>query len=308
MDPEPQPSTRAAEFRQALVATANLGPSVRRRPPLKLMIGSLAAFALAGALTGGAVATVTSVDPEVLSAQAGSADAARQYVQQEDGTLIGQPMIRSARGTQEINVGEMPSGATGLVEGFDCVDAGTFLGLLDSVKYESFPDCVPGGNAASTEPVQGSGGHVVTIQAPKSARFSIWLSWARIPQLGESAAQRQELSDGVVTRDEDLAAFSRYEGCMGALGHPIDGQSTSIVPGYTLDDSAVNDGSDNRCYVTEYRDVDEKWQLELEASTVGVASVVACEASGQVNTGHQPRAIVTLEGVLPNLAGCMWIG
>jgi hypothetical protein len=308
MSSEQNPSERSAEFRRALVATANLGPYVRRRLPLRLVVVGLAAFALAGALTGGAVATATSVDPQVVAAQAGAAAAARQYTQEEDGTLIGQPITRSASGTQEIDVGERPSGATDLVEGFDCVDAGTFVGLLDSTRYESYPGCVPGGNSASTEPVKGTGGHIVTIQAPKSARFSIWLSWATIPQLEESAAQRQELSDGLVTRDEDVAAFNRYEGCMGALGHPIDGQSTSIVPVYTLDDSAVNDGSDNRCYVTEYREVDAKWQLELEASTVGVASVAACEASGNINKGNQPRTITTPHGVLPDLTGCRWIG
>jgi hypothetical protein len=34
----------------------------------------------------------------------------------------------------------------------------------------------------------------------------------------ESPAQKAEMSDGVVTRDEDLAAVSRYVGCMDVLG------------------------------------------------------------------------------------------
>jgi hypothetical protein len=295
------------EFRQALVATANLGPYVRRRPPLKLVVGSLAAFALAGALTGGAIATAGTVDPQVLAAQAGAAGAGKQLVQQQGGTLVGQPFIRSASGTQEINVGEIPAGATNLVEGFECVDAGTFVILLDSKWHESIPDC-DGGDSAGIDTVTGRGGHILTVRAPKSARFTIWLSWAKIPKLSESVTQRKELSDGVITRDEDVAAFSRYEGCMGAFGHPIDVPPTNIVPSYSIDDSAANDGSDNRCYVTEYRGVDVKWQLELDASTVGVASVAACIASDSVGMGDPDRVITTPKGVLPDLTACLWIG
>jgi len=308
MNAEPQPSDRAAEFRQALVATANLGPYLRRRPPLRLAVGSLAAFALAGALTGGAVATASTIDPQVLAAQAGAEGAAEQLVHQEDGTLVGQPFIRSASGTREINLGEMPAGATNLVEGFECMDSGTFVGLLDSKEYERLPDCEPGGDAAGIDTVTGNGGHILTVQAAKSSRFTIWLSWAKIPKLEASGAQRKELSDGVITRDEDVAAFNRYEGCMGALGHPIDVPPTSIVPSYSIDDSGVSDGSDNRCYVTEYRGVDMKWQIELEASTVGVASVAACIASDKVGTGDPYRVVATPKGVLPDLTGCPWIG
>jgi len=305
---ETPPRDRATEFRQALVVTANLGPYVRRRPPLRLAIGALAAFAIAGALTGGAVAHVSTVDPLVLTAQATAESAARVQVRMEDGKLLGQPIVRTATGTQEIDLGARPSEATDLVEGFACLDAGSFAGLLDSKQYERYPDCDPGSAGSDFVPVPGAGGHVLTIQAPRAARFTVWLSWSEIPKLVESAAQAQELSDGVVTRDEDIAAFSRYEGCMGALGHPIDVPPTSIVPSYSIDDSAVADGSDNRCYVTEYEGVDEKWQFELQASEVGVASVAACVASHKVGTGDPARVIGTPSGTLPDLTGCPWIG
>ncbi|MCU1295704.1 MAG: hypothetical protein JWP08_4554, partial [Bryobacterales bacterium] len=83
---------------------------------------------------------------------------------------------------------------------------------------------------------------------------------------------------------------------------------TSVVPSYSIDDSAVNDGSDNRCYVTEYRGVDMKWQFELEASTVGVASVAACIANDKAGTGDPHRVIATPKGALTDLTGCTWIG
>jgi hypothetical protein len=308
MNSEPAPSERAIQLRQALVATANLGPYVRRRPPLKLVIGSLAAFALAGALTGGAVAHVSTVDPDVSAAQAAAEGAAKYEVGMEDGTTLGKPVTRTGAGTQVIDVGTAPAGATGLVEGFVCVDAGKFVGFLDSKQYESYTDCEPSSAGAGFVDVVRAGRHTLTMKAPDGARFAIWVSWAKVPTLVESGAQKQELSDGLITRDEVVAAFSRYEGCMGALGHPIDMPPTSIVPSYSVDDSAVADGSDNRCYVTEYRGVDEKWQLELQASKVGVASVAACVASNKVGSGHSNRAIATPTGVLPDLTACPWIG
>ncbi len=308
MNSEEQPSDRAIQFRQALVATANLGPYVRRRPPLRLIIGSLVAFALAGALTGGAVAQVTTVDPDVSAALAAAEGAAKYEAGTEDGTTLGQPIARTGAGMQTIDLGAMPAGATGLVEGFVCIDAGRFVGFLDSKQYESYPDCEPSSTGAGFVDVSNGRHHTLTIKGLGTARFAIWLSWAKVPTLVESGAQKQELSDGIITRDEDVAAFSRYEGCMGALGHPIDVPPTSIVPSYSVDDAAVADGSDNRCYVTEYRGVDEKWQLELQGSQVGVASVAACIATNKIGKGHSDRAIATPTGVLPDLTACPWIG
>jgi hypothetical protein len=155
--------------------------------------------------------------------------------------------------------------------------------------------------------------HVVQIRAAKATRFTAWLSWATIPKLVASAAQKADLSDHVVTRDELLAAFSRYEGCMGALGHPLNRSLTTIVPPDSSTSAEVVDGSDDRCFVTEYRDVDEQWQLELQTGSVGQASVAACKASGKLGTqtsepNDAHRAFATMEGVLPDYSGCPWIG
>jgi hypothetical protein len=309
MNSEHTPSARAIEFRRALVATANLGPYVRRRPPLKLVVGLLAAFVLAGALTGGAVATASTVDPEVTAAEAGAAEAAHALIGQVDGVPIGEPFIRTASGTQEINIGVRPRGATNLVEGFECIDPGDFVGLLDSTRYEESPDCEPASEYGGIDSVTGSGGHILTIQARGSARFSIWLSWVKIPTFKKSAAQRQELADGVITRDEDVAAFSRYEGCMAALGHPVDNTPTSIVPAYYVADAAVEDGSDNRCYETEYKDVDMKWQMQLEQTDIGDKSIDACLSRFGVKPAVTPEARMTqLQALIGAATGCPWIG
>jgi hypothetical protein len=156
--------------------------------------------------------------------------------------------------------------------------------------------------------VKDNGSHSFTVHALHRGPFSIWVSWAKIPKLEESPAQKQEMSDGVVTRDEDLAAASRYVGCMDGRGNPIGLFATSVVPSYAVNESAVADGSDLRCYTTEFRDVDIKWQLEVQAGTFGRASIAACTASGTTGPRTAPRAIATPAGLLPDLTNCPWIG
>ena len=313
MSSDQEPSDRAAEFRRALVATANLGPYVRRRPPLKVVIGAIAAFALAGALTSGGIAAATKVDPTVSDAQAQAAASATLDVGTQGGTLLGKPFIRTASGTQEIPLGTVPRGATDLVEGFGCIDTGNFEVLLDSKRVAAYPECGSGAGETDVTRVSVKGAAVVTIRAAKGTRFTVWLSWARIPTLVTSPSQKADLADQVVTRDELLSAFNRYEGCMGALGHPMNRSLTTIVPSDSATNAEVMDGSDDRCFVTEYRDVDEAWQVELQAGTVGQVSVAACRASGKLGTAarsqdHLHRAIATMQGLLPDYSGCTWLG
>jgi hypothetical protein len=308
MSSNPPPGERSAEFRRALVATANLAPYLRRRPPMKLVAASLTAFALAGALTGGAIATVTRANSDALAAQTGAAKSAQGYVKTQDGVLIGRPFSRSESGTQTIDVGRKPAGATVLIEGFGCLDPGHIVEFFDSKKFDSFSDCSSGGSGADVLTASGSGDHIFAVQTQKGVRYAIWLSWARIPKFAASAAQRQELADGTVSRDEDLAAFYRFAGCMTALGHPLTGITTGLVPGFSETTAAESDGSDNRCYVTEYGQVDEEWQVEVADGTVGASSVRACPSPVPVvsSTGPQ-RRVLTKNGVLPVLTGCPWI-
>ena len=313
MSSDQEPSDRSAEFRRALVATADLAPYVRRRPPLKVAIGALAAFVLAGALTGGSIAAATTLDPTVSDAQAQAATNATLAAGIQGGTLLGKPFVRTASGTQQIQLGSAPRGATDLVEGFGCIDSGSFEVILDSKRLATYPNCGSGSGETDITHVSASGGHSVVIRAAMGRRFTAWLSWAKIPKLVASPAEKADLSDHVVSRDELIAAFSRYEGCMGALGHPMNRSLTTIVPPDSATNAAVMDGSDDRCFVTEYRDVDVKWQLELQAGSVGQASVAACKASGQLgaaarDTNDAHRAFASLQGVLPDYSGCSWIG
>ncbi|HEX4442325.1 MAG TPA: hypothetical protein VHZ81_02025 [Galbitalea sp.] len=309
MNSESTPSTRATQFRQALVATANLGPYVRRRPSFKLVVGLVVAFVIAGTVTGGTVAYAAIADPDVVAANAGASGTGDNYVTSQDGILVGHPFARSASGTQTIDVGAKPTDATSLIEGFGCVDPGHFTLLVDGRKIDSFDDCSPGGSGASPLTVSGNGDHSVTLQTQRGVRFAVWLSWARIPKFHDSSAQKQALADSWTTRDEDIVGFGRFAGCMAALGHPLGDITLGLVPGYSEPVSAVNDGTDQRCYTTEYRDIDAEWQTEISQGAVGAASLAACTPAEKsaTSTGVQ-RLVLVKGGLLPRLDGCPWIG
>jgi hypothetical protein len=297
------------QFRQALVATANLGPYARRRPSLKLVIACVVVFAVAGALTGGALATTSKPDPAVVVAQNGAEVTGTILARQFDGILLGHPFARTGRGTQRIDLGTRPAGATGFVEGFDCVDPGAYVGLLDSKRYEKYPDCEPGGSGGTFTNVTASGAHLLTVRTAGSNRFAIWISWVKIPTFAKSPAQAQELSDGTVTRAEDLAAVNRYAGCMGALGTPIGVLSDYVVPSYAVSDLAYQDGTDTRCYDTEYAAVDEKWQIELETTDVGDRSIVQCLVNEGVTPPATPSArFAEMQSRDFALTSCPWVG
>lgn len=125
-----------------------------------------------------------------------------------------------------------------------------------------------GGGTAWTEPLTSGGPHTLTIDTDAGMTHEVWAAWVREPPLPEqSAQQRAELSDGVVTRPEYAAAFNRYLGCLAALGHDAGGFEQREdydrflfgPPG-----AAVDDGSDEICYTREFKDVDTLWQMSLE--------------------------------------------
>ena len=306
MSSDPEPSDRAAEFRRALVATANLGPYVRRRPPLRLMVAGLAAFVLAGALTGGAIATASRADPETVAAQADAATGASSYVRYLDGTLIGNPFARSATGTTTIDLGARPTKATAVVVGFSCFAPARFSWTLDGKKFASI-DCNPNPRGgASYYGVQDRGNHTLTVHALHGGPFSIWISWVRIPTFTPSAAEKLALSDKAVSREEEVAGFERYQGCMSALGHSVRTTTSAIVPteGY-----GSGDGSSTRCYLTQWEAVDVQWQRQLMSSDLGEKSVDACLATQGVTPASSAS---TRWDQLNQLVGiqdrCSWIG
>jgi hypothetical protein len=263
MKPEPM-DNRDEELRRALVATVDLTPFNRRRPSARFLIGGIAAFVLAGALTGGAVVSVaTHGDPQV-AITAGVRAAAQEIVVDQNATLIGAPTILAGSGTTTINLGRKPARATNIVVGFECVDAGDFVTKIDGhvtpMQCSSSDVLSPQG---SEEPTFGTGKHSYEIQVAEGKRFTVWISWLREAHTSPSAAQRAELADGVVSRAEYLAAYNRFAGCMAAAGFPIGDvpQDTTLI-NYATDGTDAGDAANNRCYPIEFKQVDSKWQQE----------------------------------------------
>ncbi len=262
MSSEPT-SDRSAELRRALVATADLAPYVRPRPTRKVVVAAIAAFTLAGALTGGAIASASTVSAQQSAIYAGVRSAAVSQTSVNDGTLLGTPILRSGSGTISIDLGKRPADATGIVLGFECLDSGTFSETTDGQKAPPIlceGDNI-GGPLADDEPSGSGTHHNLTIAGPANARLVVWVSWLKQKPIQPSAAQTAELADGTITRAEYLAAFNRYVGCMAAAGYPLDGFSEdgeSVA--YSPTDAQIDSGADNRCYRSEFNGVDGRWQ------------------------------------------------
>jgi hypothetical protein len=306
---------RDQELRRTLVATADLTPYTRRRISPKLVIAAIAAFAIAGALTGGAVASATSINDEQLATNAALQGASENWISEEDGKLLGLPILRATSGTVIIQLGKAPAGANVIATAFECTDKGKFEMKLDG-KFVEGTDCSKStdgtGNGGLGGPFVGLKDHTLTVTGPPSARFTVWLSWAHTPTLKPSTQQTAELADGVVTRAEDIAAFERYAVCMAALGHSIGNPADSeynAIPSYGIDDAAVNSGADNRCYVTQYQDVDDAWQAEVEKGTEASYSIRECLTDLGVNPAASTKQEMDqFNSLQKNWQDCTYVG
>lgn len=97
--------------------------------------------------------------------------------------------------------------------------------------------------------------------APRAVAGDTALTREDLPDISASSQQLDELKDGV-TRDEYAAAFSRFEGCMKAAGQSLFGvEEGDYVITYSLLASAYDSGEFDRCYLTEFQQVDERWQF-----------------------------------------------
>jgi hypothetical protein len=312
MNTDSLPENRDTALRSALVATVNLSRYSRRRPNYRIAGVAIAAFALAGALTGGAVAYASTDDPAQRADEAAVRGEVTQWAQEENATLLSEPIVQSGSGTTVLQLGPAPAGADIIIEGLQCTDAGTFTEALDAADLgdSSCTKAEAPSLSSASAPVTGHGNHTFTVTSPNGARYSIAVAWAKSANLKPSAAQQAELADGVVTRAEDIEAYNRYSGCMAALGQPIDyAPTTTVVANYALPARAVDSGADNRCYVTEYKGVDAKWQLENEQTDISAKSLNACLLQRGVQPAADPTArFDQLQKLGAGLTDCIYIG
>jgi hypothetical protein len=259
-----------AALRRVLVATAQHDGITRSKISAKATVvgigSAVAAFAIAGALTGGAVASASAPNALQQTIDAANQAAGVGWVVEQDSKLLGQPFTASGTGKITVDLGQRPAGANALVEASLCSDPGTFNETVDGVDA-SQTICTAsngvGDIGGGDYPVTTGGKHTFTVTTTAGAHYSIWLSWINYPSLSPSAAEKAAVADGVVTRDEYVAAFNQYIGCMASAGDPVTGyDESSTMIQYTTPNDAVSDGTDHRCYQTQFRLVAELWGTE----------------------------------------------
>lgn len=260
--------TRDQALRRMLVATADSAPTPAP-PRWRVAVASVSAFALAGALTGGALATVGAPSTET-SAFDAPLEIATPPILEDDAQILGTPFYVTGREPALVDLGPAPEGANALAIAIYCLDVGSYEVALDG-RFELGMGCTP----ESGRPITGGGGGVVPFDgaAPRelsvdleSGGYAVWAAWVDQPADAEpSAAQLEALADGVVTRDEYLAGFDRYVACMAELGFEVyGGDRGQEILSYAIPGNAGESGAANRCYEAEFYQVDSAWQVAHE--------------------------------------------
>ena len=157
MKPEPA-SDRTAMLRASLVETVDATPARRARLRPRFVVAAIAAFALAGAATGGGIAAFAASrdggDDATETVTISTASFAEQILGSHAQTF-GTPFIVSGSGKIIVELGERPEGATSLLLLTGCVEAGHLDVKLDG-EWHGGQDCDgPHGGGGGFTPVEG---------------------------------------------------------------------------------------------------------------------------------------------------------
>jgi len=265
------PTNRSEMLRKVLVATVSAETYVRPRPAKSVVFAAIGAFALAGALTGGAfsVAVQTSIDNSsryVFVAATG---------EQVGGRLVGTPVMAFGSGQASLALGEKPKEASTVVVSYTCDDPKLVVKVGGRTAPITCGETTTHTALKVELPAPTGSDRIVTVSSSLQSSFVIWASWAK-PLAQKSAQQKLELSHGEVSRDEYLAAFNRMVGCMTAGGYAFDvpPQTTTLLNYVTND---TNDGYFSAvCYPREFEGVDIAWQIQNEDTSETANLTRAC--------------------------------
>ncbi|MDQ1562295.1 MAG: hypothetical protein QOE85_1636 [Actinomycetota bacterium] len=248
------PMDRDAELRRMLVTTVSATPLLRSHARPKVIVGAIAAFAVAGALTGGAVASASSQSQSNVITLLGAG--AKSFAHDQNAKTVGLPYSRESNTTGTVEVGDPPKGANGLVMSFECLDPGKYVVRVDG-RLDTSATCSTSVNigAPTTSLIQK--GRTYTVESPDHGRYAIWISWVKREKFTPSYNQQAAMADGVVTREEYIDAYNRFAGCLGAFGDDV-----GVTPRGTILQYATsgNEADENRCYIREFQQVDSAWQ------------------------------------------------
>ncbi|GHF24273.1 hypothetical protein [Pseudolysinimonas yzui] len=259
----PESSDRDEVLRRLLVATVDAGSAPRRRR-WQLPVASIGAFALAGALTGGALATTRE-----LSDYGAVVEVDVPAFVFDDAEVLGSPVVFTGRDDAIIDIGSRPDGATALGIALYCLEPGsyevrfdgTFTMGTECTSTSSGPDSGGGGY----QPFEGDGPHQVSVIS-NSGRYVVWVGWVDRPADPEPSAEyRAAIADGVVTREEYVAGFERYVACLSDVGVELINVDTSTdIFDFSIPGAAVDSGLEHRCYRSEFYEIDMLWQVSRE--------------------------------------------
>ncbi|MFF2274113.1 hypothetical protein ACFVTX_17695 [Agromyces sp. NPDC058136] len=269
MNSEQRPPTeRDAQLRQLLVATATASTSDSPKRS-RTLVGSIIAFGLAGALTGGAISAAalnTPPDSEPISI---SVDDMTEMVVRGDTQLFGTPYIIRSSGDTNIGLGNAPAGATSIALALHCLDPGTFEYTLDDLSIGS-TTCTERDtqytNGGGFIDISSEGEHTLRIAGDPRQSYVIWASWAAPATKPEpSQAQLEALGDGTVTETEYRDGYARYSACMRDAGYPLVfvDEGGPIIR-YSNISEAVDSGEEEGCYASEFEQLDIDWQIQQE--------------------------------------------
>ena len=269
-------NARDAALRQALVDTVNSSTtavgaphSTRTRLPLSWRSVSLIAAVAVASATTGAVSASVIADSEPYPANVTSSLAAS--VARPNAVALGQAMYVQSDGTETVQLGEMPEGATNLAVRNSCTEAGKVTITLDGEWIGSFgcDGTSSGASGGGTYEVSTPGPHTLTFSSEHGTGYEAWIAWVQEPPLPSIGAQQKaDLADGTVTRDEYVGAFNRFAGCLAGEGFfTTAADFDATVLDYSIPAEAVSAGADELCYITQFGEVDAAWQIQNEDST-----------------------------------------
>lgn len=254
---------RTNALRELLVTQveASLHPTRRSWRLGAVFVAVALASGATGALTAGAIEQDVPYDPNVIASLALTGARANS-------TVIGEPYSVASSGDAVIDLGTAPEHATGIAIRLGCTEAGSIDVSLDGVWFTSLTCDAesPTGGSGNVTDFTGAGPHTLTFHSPTGTGYEAFVAWVEEPPLpGPSAQQLSEIEDGVATREEYLAAFNRFAGCMGANGYDVGlAYTDTVILNYSIPSAAADAGVDVFCYLSQFQEVDTLWQLQNE--------------------------------------------
>jgi hypothetical protein len=256
----PESADRDEALRRLLVATVDAGPAPRQARWM-LPVASISAFALAGALTAGALVSAGSADTD-----AEPVDLPPASWIYADAQILGTPIAVASSRTTTIDLGTPPAGADNLAVSLHCLEPGVFAESFDGGPWHSRYDCTDseggGGGGGGYQPIAGGAPRSLTVTV-ESGRFAVWIAWVDVAEDPQPSAEYQaSLADGTITRDEYLAAFGRYVTCLADAGYALQGINTELeIISYAIPSDVVDSGVEHQCYQREFYEIDMGWQV-----------------------------------------------